>query len=80
MVRLILVQGLRLAALGVALGLVAAAVTTRVLASLLFEIRPMDPPTFLGVGIGLLAVGALASLVPARRATGLDPMTALRHE
>jgi predicted permease len=77
--RLVVGQGLGLALSGVALGLIAAAGLSRWLASLLFEVRPLDPPTFAGVAVGLLGAAVLASLVPARRATRLDPVAALRH-
>jgi len=73
-------QGLALAAIGVALGLAGAAAATRLLAGLLFEVKPGDPATYAGVA-GLLAVVALAaSYVPARRATKVDPLAALRQE
>jgi predicted lysophospholipase L1 biosynthesis ABC-type transport system permease subunit len=73
-------QGLALAGIGVALGLAGAAAATRLLAGLLFEVKPGDPATYAGVA-GLLAVVALAaSYVPARRATKVDPLAALRQE
>jgi len=73
-------QGLKLAAIGVACGLVAAAALTRLMKSLLFEVTPLDPATFASVGLGLVAAAALASYVPALRATAVDPMEALRAE
>jgi predicted permease len=77
---LVVGQGLRLAAAGVVLGLVAAAATTRLMRALLYEVSPTDPLTFAALALGLLAVSALASYLPARRATRIDPMTALRSE
>ncbi len=77
---LILHSGLRLTLLGVAIGLAGAFALTRYLSSLLFGIRPTDPVTFVGVAIALTAVALLACWLPARRATKVDPMEALRYE
>ena len=77
---LIVGQGMRLALIGVGLGLVAALVLSRVLRTLLFEIKPADPVTFT-VAAGLFSLVAfLACWLPARRAAKVDPMVALRHE
>lgn len=78
--RLVVGDGARLAFLGVAIGIAAAAFLTRLMASLLFEVTPIDPATFSTVAILLLLVGLLACYVPARRATRVDPLVALRHE
>lgn len=78
--RLIMRQGLGLAAIGVALGIVAAAAAARSLQSMLFGIGALDPVTFAAVAIGFTAVSLLASYVPARRATAVEPVVALRHE
>ncbi len=76
--RLILVQGMLLAVGGVVAGVVGAAILTRWMESVLFEIEPSDPSTFAQVIIVLLAAAALASWLPARRALAIDPVTALR--
>jgi putative ABC transport system permease protein len=78
--RLVLREGLLLGGLGVAVGLAAALASTRVLESLLFEVTPTDPLTLGGVAGLLLAVAIAATLWPARRATKVDPMVALRYE
>ncbi|MBZ5514175.1 MAG: ABC transporter permease [Acidobacteriia bacterium] len=78
--KLVLGRGLVLALSGVAIGLVAALGLTHFLASMLYGIRPADPLTLIGVVILLLGVALLASYIPARRATKVDPMVALRYE
>jgi predicted permease len=78
--RQVFLEGSRLAALGLALGLIAALALTRLMSSLLFEVNPSDPVTF-GVATTVLALVVLAACyVPAHRATRVDPMVALRYE
>jgi predicted permease len=78
--RMVVTQGLRLTWVGVALGLALALAVTRSLRSLLFGIQPNDPWMLAGVVVALLAVAFAASYIPARRATKVDPMAALRYE
>jgi len=77
---LVLRQALITAVIGVMAGLVGAILLTRTMRSLLFEVSPNDPVTLLGVTLLLLAVALLAAYIPARRATRVDPMVALRYE
>jgi putative ABC transport system permease protein len=79
-VREILAGGLRLIALGIGIGLVAAFGLTRLMSSLLFGVPPTDPATFVGVAILLAAAALLACWIPARRASRVDPMVVLRAE
>ncbi len=78
--RLILGQGMLLAAAGIVLGLVASVALTRVVTSYLVGVSATDPVTFVAVPLMLAAVAALASYLPARRATSIDPVRALREE
>ena len=78
--KMITTQGIRLALTGVISGMVAAFFLTRYLKTLLFEIRPLDPITYFAVASILMTVAALACLLPARRATRIDPLIALRTE
>jgi predicted permease len=78
--RLVVGDGMRLALAGVAVGVAGAFLATRALASLLFHLSPTDPLTFAATAALLAAVAALASVVPAWRATRVDPMRALRTE
>jgi ABC-type antimicrobial peptide transport system permease subunit len=77
---MVVVQGLRLAHLGLAIGLAAALALTRLLASQLFGVSATDPATYVGLAAVILAVSLAASLVPALRAIRIDPMIALRAE
>ena len=78
--RLVLGEGVRLAVVGVAIGLVASLAVTRLISSLLFGIKATDPLTFVAVAALLSVVALFASYVPARRAMRIDPMVALRYE
>ena len=78
--RLVLRQGLKLALVGLAVGLVGALGMTRFLASLLFEIAPTDPATFLLIAVSTVLVALAASVIPAYRAARVDPMEVLRYE
>jgi putative ABC transport system permease protein len=78
--RLILAQGVKLTLLGIGLGLAAAFALTRWMESLLFGVRPTDAWTFGAIAVVLLLVALLACWIPARRATQVDPMIALRCE
>jgi putative ABC transport system permease protein len=72
--------GLKLSCLGVGIGAALAVGLTRVIARFLYGVTATDPITFAAVGVSLLGIGVLACYIPARRATRIDPLTALRHE
>jgi putative ABC transport system permease protein len=78
--RLVMKDGVKLGLLGIALGLAGAIALTRLMVSLLFEVKPTDPATLIGVALLLAAVAMLACYIPARRALSIHPVTALRRE
>jgi len=80
MLRLILRQGMALTGAGLVAGLIAAIATTRLVASMLFAVKPGDPLTYAGVAVALGVVSLAACYIPARRATLVDPVNALRNE
>ena len=78
--RLVIGRGLRLAGIGIAIGLVAPFTVTHLMSSLLYKVSPADPLTIIGSAILFFAAALLASYIPARRASRTDPMAALRYE
>ena len=78
--RLIAGRGLKLVAIGLSIGLVAALLVTRLIESLLYDVSPTDPLTLIGTLLLLTLVALLACFIPARRATKVDPIVALRTE
>jgi len=78
--RMVLEDGARMTLVGIIIGVVAALILTRLMASMLFGVKPTDPVTFVGVAAVLFAVALLACYVPARRAMNVNPVEALRHE
>ena len=78
--KLVVRQGMSLVSVGVFIGLIGAFALTRVMSSLLFEVTPKDPLTFIAVALFLALVAFIACYIPARRATKVDPLVALRYE
>ncbi len=78
--RMVVAQGARVMGLGIVLGIAAALASTRAVTSLLFGVAAVDPTTFGGVSVSMVAVGLLASYLPARRASSVDPIESLRNE
>jgi putative ABC transport system permease protein len=79
-VGMVVAQNLRVVALGLAVGLIAAIPATRLLRGLLFQVRPNDPATFVAIGAMLAVIAAVAAYLPARRGTEVDPVVTLRAE
>lgn len=77
---LVVGHALAMTVAGVVPGAIAATALTRLLAAYLYDVRPLDPETFAATAVTLVAVALVASYVPARRASGVDPMVALRSE
>jgi ABC-type antimicrobial peptide transport system permease subunit len=69
-----------LGATGIGLGILGGLAATRLLTTLLFEVTPTDPATFVAVAVTILTAALSAGFIPARRAAGVDPLVALRHE
>ncbi len=80
LLRLVMGRGARLALMGVGIGVATALGLTRLMASLLYDVKAWDPATFTAVAILMFAVALLACYIPARQAMRVDAMTALRHE
>jgi ABC-type antimicrobial peptide transport system permease subunit len=77
---MVLNQGLRLTGLGIVIGLAGAIVLARYMGGMLYDVTPLDPLTYVAVIVLFVAITSLASYLPARRATRVDPLTALRYE
>jgi len=78
--RLVVSQGVKVVLSGVVLGVAAAIASTRLLSSLLYDVRAIDPAVFVAMSLLMLAIGMLASYMPARRASRVDPIESLRAD
>lgn len=79
-IRIVLLQGMSLTAIGIVVGLALAVALTRLLTSQLYQVKPSDPAVFVGIVVGLAAVALLACYLPARRAARVDPIRSLKQE
>jgi putative ABC transport system permease protein len=77
---MVILRGLKTTAIGLAVGIAASLALTRLIAGFLFGVKNTDPATYTAVALVLMAVALVACYVPARRATKVDPLVALRHE
>jgi putative ABC transport system permease protein len=75
---LVVGHGLRLSAIGVGLGAVAGLLVMRLMSTMLVDVKPADPATYIGVAVGFMAIASISAWIPARSAAALDPMNALR--
>jgi len=78
--RMVLRSGMSLVAMGLTIGLAGALALTRLMSTLLFEVSPLDPVTFAAVAVCVILAALIACYIPARRATRVDPLVALRYE
>jgi ABC-type antimicrobial peptide transport system permease subunit len=78
--RQVVSQGTKVVLVGVVIGVAVAIVATRLLGALLFDVQAVDPVVFAAMSLAMIGVGMLASYIPARRASGVDPIEALRGE
>jgi len=78
--RLVVGQGLKLAGAGIVIGIAGAALVTPAIKTILYNVTPTDPLSFVGVAVFLMAVSATASYLPARRAMAVDPIVAIRND
>jgi ABC-type antimicrobial peptide transport system permease subunit len=78
--RMVVLEGARVVAVGIVIGVGAALASTRALASLLYDVKAADASTFAGMSMSMIAIGLLASYLPARRASRVDPVESLRGE
>jgi ABC-type antimicrobial peptide transport system permease subunit len=79
-IRMVIGHGIRTALIGIAIGMPAALILTHVMTSLLYEIAPTDPMTFVAVAVLLVATSLVAAAIPSARAARVDPLVALRYE
>jgi putative ABC transport system permease protein len=78
--RIVVAQGFRVVVVGIVVGIAVAIASTRALGNLLFGVEAVDVPTFAGMSASMMAIGLLASYLPARRASNVDPVESLRGE